>query len=132
MPLQAPILTKRIPTYPFGNEADRQLITYDEYVRTGGYQGLTKALGMVPKDIVDLVKSSELRGRGGAGFPAGVKWSLLAPEDGKRRFLAVNADESEPGTFKDRLLMDYDPHIIIEGIAICMHACRLDTAYFYI
>jgi NADH-quinone oxidoreductase subunit F len=132
MPLQQPILTRRIPTAPFGDPRDRRLVSYEQYVQTGGYKGLENALAMQPKQVVDIVKASELRGRGGAGFPAGMKWSFLPPEDGKRRFLAINADESEPGTFKDRLLMDFDPHLIIEGIAICMHACRLDTAYYYI
>ncbi len=132
MTLAEPVLCKRIPTPPWGDVADRKLIDYDRYVQTGGYQALDKALEMAPKELVELVKESELRGRGGAGFPAGVKWSFLPPEDGDRRYLAINADESEPGTFKDRLLIDFDPHLTIEGIAICMHACRLDTAYFYI
>jgi NADH-quinone oxidoreductase subunit F len=132
MPLQTPVLTKRIPTFPWGDPKDRKLVTYEQFVATGGYEGLRKALAMQPKEVMDLVKASELRGRGGAGFPAGVKWSLLAPEDGKRRYLTVNADESEPGTFKDRMLLDFDPHLLLEGIAICMHACRLDTAYIYI
>ena len=76
---------------------NRHFVSYDEYVRTGGYAGLHKARAMEPKAVIDLVKASELRGRGGAGFPAGLKWSFLPPEDGKRRFLAVNADESETG-----------------------------------
>jgi NADH-quinone oxidoreductase subunit F len=132
MALKEPVLFKRIPTYPWGDPKDRTIITYEQYVKTGGYQALEKALAMPPKDVIELVKASELRGRGGAGFPAGLKWSFLPPEDGQRRYLAVNADESEPGTFKDRMLIEFDPHIVIEGIAICMHACRLDTAYFYI
>ena len=132
MPLKEPVLCKRIPTPPWGDPADRKVIRYDEYVKTGGYLALDRALKMEPGEVVDLVKASELRGRGGAGFPAGVKWGFLPPEDGKRRYLAVNADESEPGTFKDRLLMDFDPHLVVEGIAICMHACRLDTAFFYL
>ncbi|MEX1015385.1 MAG: NADH-quinone oxidoreductase subunit NuoF [Phycisphaeraceae bacterium] len=132
MALKEPVLTKRIPTPPFGDIADRKLITYDEYVKTGGYTSLEKAVGMEPKEVVDLVKAAELRGRGGAGFPAGMKWSFLPPLDDGQRFLAINADESEPATFKDRLLIDFDPHMTIEGIAICMYACQLDTAYFYI
>jgi NADH-quinone oxidoreductase subunit F len=132
MPLTEPVLLKRIPTPPWGDIRNRKTVTYEEYVNTGGYAGLHKALALEPKAVIDLVKASELRGRGGAGFPAGLKWSFLPPEDGKRRFLAVNADESEPGTFKDRLLLDFDPHLMLEGIAICMHACRLDTAYVYI
>ena len=132
MPLEHPVLFKRIPTPPWGYFADRKLVDHDAYVDSGGYVGLQNALNREPKDVIELVKKSELRGRGGAGFPAGMKWGFLPPEDGKRRYLAVNADESEPGTFKDQILIQYDPHLIIEGIAICMHACRLDTAYFYI
>jgi NADH-quinone oxidoreductase subunit F len=132
MPLNEPILCQRIPTPPWGDPRDRKLVSYAQFIASGGYAGLHQALAMKPKDVVDLVKASELRGRGGAGFPAGVKWSFLAPEDGKSRFLTVNADESEPGTFKDRMILDFDPHLLLEGIAICMHACRLDTAYIYI
>jgi len=132
MPLEEPILIQRIPTPPFGDPGDRSYVGLKRYLDTGGYAALDKALEMEPTAVVDEVKKSELRGRGGAGFPAGMKWSFLPPEDGDRRYLAINADESEPATFKDRLLMDFDPHMVIEGIAICMHACRLDTAYFYI
>jgi len=132
MALDRPVLTKRIPTPPWGDPRDRKLIDIDMYFDTGGYEGLKKAMGMKPNAVVELVKEAELRGRGGAGFPAGMKWSFLPPVDGDRRYLAVNADESEPGTFKDRLLLDYDPHLLLEGIAICMHACQLDTSYIYI
>ncbi len=132
MPLNQPVLTKRIPTPPWGDPRDRKTVSYEQFVATGGYVGLKKALAMEPKAVIDLIKASELRGRGGAGFPAGMKWSFLPPEDGKPRYLAVNADESEPGTFKDRMLIDFDPHLLLEGIAICMHACRLDVAYIYI
>lgn len=132
MPLEKPVLCQRIPTPPWGDPADRVLIDYKQYIETDGYQALDKALETAPIDVVEQIKAAEVRGRGGAGFPAGMKWSFLPPEDGNRRYLAVNADESEPATFKDRLLLDFDPHQVIEGIAICMHACRLDTAYFYI
>ncbi len=132
MPLAEPVLCERIPTWPWGDPRDRKLVTVDQYLKTGGYESLRKALKIEPKKVVDLVKASELRGRGGAGFPAGMKWSFLPTEDGGRRYLAVNSDEAEPGTFKDRLLLDYDPHLLLEGIAICMHACRIDTAYIYI
>jgi NADH-quinone oxidoreductase subunit F len=134
------VLCKRIPTPPFGEFKDRHTVGYDEYVKTGGYVGLRKALGMAPGAVTDEVKKSQLRGRGGAGFPCGLKWTFLPKiEEGKEdpaergpRYLAVNADESEPGTFKDRLLMDYDPHLLLEGIAICCYACRLDKAYIFI
>lgn len=132
MALETPVLLKRIPTPPWGDFADRKLVTYDQYVKTGGYQALEKCLGMDVSEVIDFVKRAELRGRGGAGFPAGMKWSFLPPQDGEPRYLAINADESEPGTFKDRVLIDFDPHSVIEGIAICMYACQLDTAYFYI
>src|SRR5690606_9887184 len=115
-------------TPPFGDFKDRKYIDFDEFVRTGGYVGLKKAIAMKSSEVIDVVKASELRGRGGAGFPAGMKWSFLPPQDEKPRYLAVNADESEPGTFKDRMLLDFDPHLLLEGIAICQHACQLDTA----
>ncbi|MBK7403141.1 MAG: NADH-quinone oxidoreductase subunit NuoF [Phycisphaerales bacterium] len=134
------VLCRRIPTPPFGRIEDRHFVRYDEYVETGGYEGLRKALTMKPEDVTGEVKKSVLRGRGGAGFPCGLKWTFLPPvPDGKKpgdpgaeRYLAVNADESEPGTFKDRLLMEADPHMMLEGIAICCHACRLSRAYIFI
>ncbi len=136
-----PILTKRIPSWPFGHERDRHIVSYDEYVKTGGYIGLRKALSLKPDEVTEEVKKSQLRGRGGAGFPCGLKWTFLpkvapkadgSPGDPGQRYLAVNADESEPGTFKDRLLLDFDPHLMLEGIAIACYACRLKTAYVFI
>ncbi|MFZ4697070.1 MAG: NADH-quinone oxidoreductase subunit NuoF [Phycisphaerales bacterium] len=132
MKLSEPILTKRIPTAPFGDPKQRHTVGFDEYVKTGGYQALEKALSMEPTAVVNTVKDAIVRGRGGAGFPAGLKWSFLAPIDGGRRYLAINCDEAEPGTFKDRLLCDFDPHQVLEGIAIACYACQLDTAYFFI
>jgi len=132
MPVTEPVLTKRIPTWPWADPRERSVVTYDRYVETGGYQALEKALSMEPETIVAEVKDSVLRGRGGAGFPCGVKWGFLPEPDGGRRYLAINCDEAEPGTFKDRLLVDFDPHIVLEGIAITCWACRLDTAYFFI
>ena len=137
-PKSQPTLTKRIPCVPFGDPKGRHIVSYDEYVRTGGYEGLRKALSMQPADVVAEVKDSALRGRGGAGFPTGLKWTFLPKYDEARspteqpRYLAINADESEPGTFKDRLLMDFDPHLLLEGIAIACYACRLSKAYIYI
>ncbi len=130
--MDAPVLTQRIPTPPWGDPADRHIVGYDEYVATGGYEAFKKALGLEPSVIVDMVKDSQLRGRGGAGFPCGLKWTFLPPPDGGRRYLAVNCDEAEPGTFKDRLLIDFDPHLVLEGIAIACYACQLDTAFFFI
>ncbi len=132
MSLDQPVLCRRIPTPPWGDVNDRKLITFEQYASTGGYSAVRKAIDTQPPELVERVKQSALRGRGGAGFSCGLKWSFLPAPDGKRRYLAVNADESEPGTFKDRLLMDFDPHLLLEGIAICMHACRLDTTYIYI
>ncbi|MCW5753974.1 MAG: NADH-quinone oxidoreductase subunit NuoF [Phycisphaeraceae bacterium] len=130
------ILTQRIPTPPFGDFKDRHIVHYDEYIKTGGYVGLRKALGMKPEAVTEEVKKSVLRGRGGAGFPTGLKWTFLpkieAGKDPGDRYLAINADESEPGTFKDRLLMDFDPHLMLEGIAIACYACRLNKAYIFI
>ena len=104
----------------------------DDYVRAGGYRALPKALGMKPDAIVAEVKDSEIRGRGGAGFPCGLKWSFLAKGTGKPIYLVCNADESEPGTFKDRQLIHYDPHQLIEGILISCYAVGAKAAYIYI
>ena len=97
----------------------------------GAYQALEKALSMTPAAIIDEVKASNLRGRGGAGFSTGLKWTFL-PKDVRPRYLAVNADESEPGTFKDRYIIENDPHQLIEGIAITCYANDIHAAYVYI
>ncbi|MEM6554168.1 MAG: NADH-quinone oxidoreductase subunit F, partial [Planctomycetota bacterium] len=114
MPLDAPVLFKRIPTPPWGDFADRRYVEYDAYVAADGYAALDKAIALKPEEITDTVKSAELRGRGGAGFPAGMKWSFLPPLDDGPRYLCINADESEPATFKDQVLIQFDPHSIIE------------------
>lgn len=132
MQLTEPILTKRIPTFPWGDPKNRRTVGIDEYMATGGYETLRKTIGMEPSAVVAVVKDAILRGRGGAGFPAGLKWTFLPPPDGKTRYLCINCDEAEPGTFKDRLLCDFDPHLVLEGIAIACYACRLDTAFFFI
>ena len=97
---------------------EKDAITLDGWKKRGGYTALQKALGMTPADIVNVVKDSGLRGRGGAGFPTGIKWSFMKPGDGKPHYLCCNADESEPGTFKDREIMRWTPHALIEGCAI--------------
>jgi NADH-quinone oxidoreductase subunit F len=102
------------------------------YVRNGGYEVLKKSVARKPEEIVDEVKKSGLRGRGGAGFPCGVKWSLLDRKSGKPIYLVVNADESEPGTFKDRYIIHQDPHQLIEGIMITCFANNVKQAYIYI
>ncbi len=105
---------------------------YDVYRREGGYGALEKAFKMSPADIGEEVKKSGLRGRGGAGFPTGLKWSFLAKPEGVPRYLVCNADESEPGTFKDRYLMEFLPHLLIEGLIISSYALGCNTTYIYI
>ena len=96
---------------------------YDVYRKNGGYRSVEKALKtMTPDQVTEEVKKSGLRGRGGAGFPTGMKWSFLAKPEGVPRYLVVNADESEPGTFKDRYLMEFIPHLLIEGMIISSYA----------
>ena len=108
------------------------LFTLDGYKRSGGWQALPKALAMPPDDVIAMVKDSDLRGRGGAGFPTGVKWSFLPQGDGKPHYLVVNADESEPGTCKDVPLMMANPHVLIEGAAIAAYAIRAKHAFIYV
>jgi NADH-quinone oxidoreductase subunit F len=97
----------------------------------GRYEGIRKALGMSPDQVVDVVKASGLRGRGGAGFPTGVKWSFMPKDYAKPHYLCCNADESEPGTFKDREILRWDPHMLIEGCLIGAYAIRARHAYIY-
>jgi NADH-quinone oxidoreductase subunit F len=123
-PKETPILSKH-----FG-EADAR--TYDGWVKRGGYRQLEKALGMTRDQVIDEVKASGLRGRGGAGFPTGLKWSFMPREVTKPHYLCVNADESEPGTFKDREIMRWTPHAMIEGAAICAYAIGAEVTYIYI
>ncbi len=105
----------------------------DEYLAVGGYEAWEKALtGMKPMEVVDEVKKSGLRGRGGAGFPAGLKWSFTAPLQAAQKLVVVNADEGEPGTFKDRLIMEGDPHKLLEGVMLCAYAVGATKAYIYI
>jgi NADH-quinone oxidoreductase subunit F len=111
---------------------DPGALTLDGWKKRGGYEALRRALDMSPAEIVDIVKASGLRGRGGAGFPTGVKWSFMKPGDGKPHYLCCNADESEPGTFKDREIMRWTPHALIEGCAIGSHAIGAETCYIYI
>ncbi|MFZ1382487.1 MAG: NADH-quinone oxidoreductase subunit F, partial [Scrofimicrobium sp.] len=101
-------------------------------LESGAYQGLEKANAMEPADITQTVKDAGIRGRGGAGFPAGMKWSFLPPDDGLPRYLVVNADESEPGTCKDMPLLMADPHLLVEGIAIASRAIRCEHAFVYL
>ncbi|MCZ4559627.1 NADH-quinone oxidoreductase subunit NuoF [Rhodococcus sp. IEGM 1401] len=106
--------------------------TLDTYRSHDGYRGLEKALAMDPDDLIAFVKDSGLRGRGGAGFPTGTKWSFIPQGDGKAHYLVVNADESEPGTCKDMPLMMASPHTLIEGIIIAAYAIRASHAFVYV
>ena len=103
----------------------------DGYERTGGYDGLKAAVTRAPQSIVDEVKTASLLGRGGAGFPAGVKWGFCPPGVWPR-YVVINGDESEPGTYKDRALMEKDPHQIIEGALICAYAVGAAQVFLYI
>ncbi len=119
------ILTARMDAHPSDSN------TIARYEDTGGYQALRKALtSMAPQEVIDEVKSSNMRGRGGAGFPTGVKWGFLA--DASPRYLVVNCDESEPGTFNDRQLTERDPHQLLEGIIVSSYALGVDHAFVYI
>ena len=114
------------------NWGDERPWTLAAYQRGGGYAALRKAVGMEPAEILAAVKASEIRGRGGAGFPTGMKWSFMAPPDGGPRYLVVNADESEPGTCKDIPLMMANPHVLIEGVVISSMAIGCEHAFVYL
>ncbi|MFZ1730031.1 MAG: NADH-quinone oxidoreductase subunit NuoF [Bacteroidota bacterium] len=104
----------------------------DVYEQHGGYAQIRKALGMQPTEVIDVVKASGLRGRGGAAFPTGLKWSFMPQQGEKPNYLCVNGDESEPGSFKDRQVFEFNPHLMIEGILIAGYALRIKAAYIYI
>src|SRR3954462_7375610 len=127
MAFNEPVLLKRVPEDP----AKRKIVWYADYEATGGYKALRKALDLKPDDIIKTTIDSGLRGRGGAGFSAGQKWSFIPKEKKGPHYLAVNFDESEPGTFKDRYLT-YDSHMMLEGIAIASLATQCDVAYIFI
>jgi NADH-quinone oxidoreductase subunit F len=119
-----PLLTKHI------REANCHTLAF--YEKNGGYQPLKKALGMTPDAVVEAVKASGLRGRGGAGFPTGMKWQFVDKKSPKPKYICCNADESEPGTFKDHVLMERNPHLLFEGCLIGCHAIGAKVAYIYI
>jgi NADH-quinone oxidoreductase subunit F len=123
-PRETPLLSRH-----FGEVEAR---SYTGWVTRGGYVALRKALAMTPEEVVAEVKASGLRGRGGAGFPTGLKWSFMPKEDGRPHYLCCNADESEPGTFKDREILRWTPHALIEGCAIACLGIRAETCYVYI
>ena len=139
--VRSPLKALRSPSLP--HPLERRLIfknigrpdwkiDIETYLEDGGYEQLKKAVKMSRQDIVNEVKTSGLRGRGGAGFPCGVKWSFIKPDEPKPVYLICNADESEPGTFKDRYIIHEDPHQLLEGIAISCFALNARTAYIYI
>ncbi len=107
-------------------------VSIDDYIKAGGYQGARKALSMSPEEVIEEVKKSNLRGRGGAGFPTGLKWSFVPKESTKPKYLCVNADEGEPGTFKDKYIIKEAPHLLIEGVIIASWAVGINTAFVYI
>jgi NADH-quinone oxidoreductase subunit F len=123
-PLETRVLTRR---FGLPNSA-----SIETYLATDGYKGFLKAAGMKPEGIIEEVKVSNLRGRGGAGFPTGMKWSFVPRASAKPKYIVVNADEGEPGTCKDRVLMEYDPHQLIEGILIAGLAVDSHAGYVYI
>jgi NADH-quinone oxidoreductase subunit F len=106
--------------------------TIEGYKRNGGYKAIEKALSMAPDDVIQLVKDSGLRGRGGAGFPTGMKWGFIPQGDNKEHYFVVNADESEPGTCKDMPMLLANPHVLVEGIIIGSYAIRANHAFIYI
>src|SRR6202050_1740751 len=123
-PLETKVLTRR---FGLPNSA-----SIDTYLANDGYVAFKKAAGMTCEQIIDEMKASNLRGRGGAGFPTGMKWSFVPRTSPKPKYIVVNADESEPGTCKDRLLMEYDPHLMIEGILIAGLAVDAHVGWIYI
>jgi NADH-quinone oxidoreductase subunit F len=106
--------------------------TLDVSLRHGAYEGLKKALSMPPAQVIEVVKASGLRGRGGAGFPTGMKWGFVPKDSPKPTYVCCNADESEPGTFKDHVLMERNPHLVLEGVAIACYAIGAKVGYIYI
>jgi NADH-quinone oxidoreductase subunit F len=113
--------------------ADQRPLTLNEYEKVGGYEAVRKVLkGMTPKAVTDLVKESNLRGRGGAGFFTGMKWSFVSLDTPKPKYLIANADEMEPGTFKDRILLESTPHQLLEGMIVAAFAIQADISYVYL
>jgi NADH:ubiquinone oxidoreductase subunit F (NADH-binding)/NADH:ubiquinone oxidoreductase subunit E len=114
------------------NRGTRDAATIKGYLKRGGYEGLKKALALTPAQSLDCAKRAIVRGRGGAGFPAGMKWGFIPVNNQKPVYLICNADEGEPGTFKDRQIMEFDPHLLIEGIAIAAHTVQAKKAFIYL
>ena len=128
MALEVPYVTSYLSEH-FGDDAFGSL---EGYEARGGYQALRKALAMSPDDLIELMKASGLQGRGGAGFSAGMKWSFMPKETDQPKYLVCNADESEPGSFKDRILLERGPHQMLEGILIAAHATGAEKTFIYV
>ena len=116
----------------FARAGKTRPLSLEDYEETGGWAGLSKARAMSPLEVVELVKGSGLRGRGGAGFPAGIKWETVCKADAERKYVVCNADEGDSGTFADRMAMEGDPFMLIEGMAIAAHAVGADKGYIYV
>src|SRR6266852_5853422 len=114
------------------NRFGKGATSLDRYLELDGYKAVRKALEMKPDDIINEVKTSSLRGRGGAGFPTGMKWSFVPKESSKPKYILVNGDESEPGTCKDRLILEHDPHSVIEGVMLAGLAVGAKLGFVYI
>ncbi|MFT4589016.1 MAG: NADH-quinone oxidoreductase subunit F [Limisphaerales bacterium] len=128
-----PVNPGRIEECVFSDIREPGRATIGGYRRTGGYEGLTKAVSeLQPADVLQIVTDSKLAGRGGAGFPTGVKWKAVADEDRQPKSIVCNADEGEPGCFKDRAIMDYDPHAVIEGMIIAAYATGAPRGFIYL
>ena len=122
-------------TYPqilFKNRRPGETVLLPEYEKSGGYQGLRDALKMEPSQVCDVIKASALRGRGGAGFPTGIKWSFFPADAPGEKYLVCNGDEMEPGTYKDRQLLLADPHQLVEGMAIAAYAMQTPVGYIFL
>ncbi len=119
-------------TFLLRNIGNADSADINAYIKAGGYKALAKALTLKPSEIIDEVKKSGLRGRGGAGFPTGMKWSFAAADQKRPKYLLCNADEGEPGTFKDRPVLEKNPHLLIEGMCISGYALEAEYGYIYL
>jgi formate dehydrogenase iron-sulfur subunit len=131
-PIAAHPFLARQQRLTFARAGRTRPLSLDDYAASGGWQGLDRARGMAPADVVAEVTASGLRGRGGAGFPAGIKWAAVAGAVGPRKYIVCNADEGDSGTFADRMLMEGDPFQLLEGMAIAAHAVGAQRGYIYV
>jgi NADH:ubiquinone oxidoreductase subunit F (NADH-binding)/(2Fe-2S) ferredoxin len=129
---ELPVLGPQIPRIALRNAGRIDPTSLDDYLAQGGYKGLLRALDMKPEEVIQEVKDSQLRGRGGAGFPTGLKWTFCRNSPGDHKYLVCNADEGDPGAFMDRSVLESDPHAVLEGMCIAAYAIGTDVAYIYI